>query len=323
MKLPAKIKSWDLTVRGHKNLKNEVYKERLWKKIAKNRTSYLMLAPFTVFFMVFTVIPVLVAMVLSFTNFNMAEFPKFVGLQNYFRLFLEDEVFIIALKNTLIFALITGPIGYILSFVFAWFINEFPSKIRAILTLMFYAPSLVGNVYFIWSYIFSGDQNGLINGALMQLGIGSTPIQWLTDTDYNLGVMIFVVLWLSMGQGFLSFVAGLQNMNKTYYEAAAIDGIRNRWQELRHVTLPQLVPQLLFGAVTSISSAFAVGYQNMALTGFPSTDYSTHTLLLHMLDFGTVRFEMGYASTVAVFLFGLMLLSWMFVNRLLSKLSGD
>ena len=282
-----------------------------------------MLAPFTVFFMVFTVIPVLVAMVLSFTTFNMAEFPKFVGLQNYFRLFLEDEVFIIALKNTLIFALITGPIGYVLSFIFAWFINEFPSKIRAILTLMFYAPSLVGNVYFIWSYIFSGDQNGLINGALMQLGIVSTPIQWLTDTDYNLGVMIFVVLWLSMGQGFLSFVAGLQNMNKTYYEAAAIDGIRNRWQELRHVTLPQLVPQLLFGAVTSISSAFAVGYQNMALTGFPSTDYSTHTLLLHMLDFGTVRFEMGYASTVAVFLFALMLLSWMFVNRLLSKLSGD
>ena len=284
---------------------------------------YVMLAPFLIFFVLMTVLPVTASIFLSFFNFDMVSMPRFAGLQNYIRMFLHDDIFPKVLKNTILLAILTGPTGFLLSFVLAWFINEFPSKIRAILTLMFYAPSLVGNVYFIWSYIFSGDQNGLINGALMQLGIVSTPIQWLTDTDYNLGVMIFVVLWLSMGQGFLSFVAGLQNMNKTYYEAAAIDGIRNRWQELRHVTLPQLVPQLLFGAVTSISSAFAVGYQNMALTGFPSTDYSTHTLLLHMLDFGTVRFEMGYASTVAVFLFALMLLSWMFVNRLLSKLSGD
>ena len=295
----------------------------LGQRIMKSHTSYLMLAPFAVLFLIFTVIPVLAAVGISFTNFNMVQPPKFVGLENYSRIMLDDEVFIIALKNTLIFAFITGPIGYILSFVFAWCINEFNPKLRALLTLIFYSPTLAGNVYFVWTFIFSGDQYGMLNGFLMNLGVLSEPIQWLTDAQYNLGVVIIVVIWLSMGQGFLAFVAGLQNLNKTYYEAAAIDGIRNRWQELRHVTFPQMGPQLLFGAVMSISGAFAVGYQSSALTGFPSTDYSTHTLLLHMQDYGTIRYEMGYASTVAVFLFGLMLLSWMIVNKLLKKLSGE
>ena len=288
-----------------------------------SRTSYLMLAPFTVLFAVFTVVPVAAAVALSFSNFNMVQFPSFVGLENYSRLFLDDEVFIIALKNTLSLAALTGPVGYILSFVLAWFINEFNPKLRAVLTLLFYAPALAGNLYFVWTYIFSGDQGGLLNGFLRNWGFISQPIQWLTDTRYMMGVVIVVIIWLSLGSGFLAFVAGLQNVNRECYEAAAIDGIRNRWQELRHVTLPQMVPQLLFGAVMSISSAFAVGYQCMMLTGFPSTDYATHTLLLHMLDFGTGRYEMGYASTVAVFLFAMMLISWVLINRLLSKVAGD
>lgn len=295
----------------------------LSKRIFMHRTSYFMMAPFALLFLIFTVIPVITAVFLSFTNFNMVQFPKFIGLENYSRMFLDDEIFILAFKNTLVFAFITGPVGYVLSFVFAWSINEFHPKIRSLLTLVFYAPTLAGNVYFVWTYIFSGDQYGFINNYLMSWGILNEPIQWLTDTRYNLMVVIIVVIWLSMGSGFLAFVAGLQNIDRQYYEAAAIDGIRNRWQELRHVTLPQMKPQLLFGAVMSISSSFAVGYQCAALTGFPSTDHSTQTLLLHMLDFGTIRYEMGYASTVAVFLFGLMLLSWMAVNKLLRKISGD
>lgn len=295
----------------------------LGQRIIKSHTSYLMLAPFAILFLVFTIIPVIAAIGLSFTSFDMVQNPVFVGLENYSRMVLDDEVFIIAIKNTLIFAFLTGPLGYLLSFLFAWCINEFNPRLRSLLTLIFYAPSLAGNVYFVWTFIFSGDQYGFLNGFLMNWGFTSEPIKWLTDPEYNLGVVVLVVIWLSMGQGFLSFVAGLQNLNKTYFEAAAIDGIRNRWQELRHVTLPQMGPQLLFGAVMTISSAFAVGYQCSALTGFPSTDYSTHTLLLHMQDFGTIRYEMGYASTVAVFLFGMMLLSWMAVNKLLRKVSGD
>lgn len=296
----------------------------LSKRIREYRTSYVMLAPFALLFTVFTVIPVFASVILSFTNFNMVQTPHFAGLDNYARLFLEDEEFLISLKNTIIFAFMTGPVGYILSFVFAWCINEFNPKLRSILTLIFYAPSLAGNVYVVWTYIFSGDQYGLINSYLMSWGFMGEPIQWLTDPKYTMAVCIIVVIWLSMGTGFLSFVAGLQNLDRQYFEAAALDGIRNRWQELRHVTLPQMGPQLLFGAVMTISSAFAVGYQNAALTGNPSTDYSTHTLLLHMLDFGgTTRYEMGYACTVAVFLFALMLLSWMAINKLLRRLSGD
>jgi multiple sugar transport system permease protein len=291
--------------------------------IKKNSASYVMLAPYAILFTVFIVIPVLSSVVLSFTSFNMLQVPKFVGFQNYIRMFLDDDVFIIAVRNTLVFAVITGPVGYILSFVFAWFINEFRPKVRAVLTLVFYAPSLAGNVYFIWMYIFSGDSYGFINGKLMALGILRDPILWLTNPEYNVKVLIIVILWLSMGAGFLAFVAGFQNLNRDLFEAAAIDGVRNRWQELWYITLPQMTPQLLFGAVMSISGAFAVGYQNSALTGFPSTDYSTHTIVLHMLDYGSIRFEMGYASAIAVVLFVIMQLSWKLINNLLNKISHD
>jgi multiple sugar transport system permease protein len=295
----------------------------LFTLIKKNSASYIMLAPYAILFTVFIIIPVLSSVILSFTSFNMLQTPKFIGFQNYIRMFLDDDVFIIAVRNTLVFAVITGPVGYILSFVFAWFINEFKPKVRAVLTLVFYAPSLAGNVYFIWMYIFSGDSYGFINGKLMAIGILRDPILWLTNAQYNVKVLIIVILWLSMGAGFLAFVAGFQSINKDLYEAAAIDGVKNRWQELWYVTLPQMTPQLLFGAVMSISGAFAVGYQNMALTGFPSTDYSTHTIVLHMLDYGSIRFEMGYASAIAVVLFTLMQLSWKLINNLLNKIAHD
>ena len=275
------------------------------------------LAPFTILFVVFTILPILAAVGLSFTYFNMLETPSFVGFDNYVRMFFDDDVFLIALKNTMIFALITGPIGYILSFIFAWLINEFGRGLRSLLTLIFYMPTLAGNVYF-----FSGDSYGLLNSTLIKLGVLNDPILWTTDTKYMMGVVIVVVLWLSMGAGFLAFVAGLQSMDRSLYEAAAIDGIRNRFAELWYVTLPQMAPQLLFGAVMTISTSFAVGYQSMYLTGFPSTDYATHTLVLHIMDFGSVRFEMGYASAIAVFLFAMMFIVYQVVNKALSKWSA-
>lgn len=277
------------------------------------------LAPFTVMFVLFTILPILSSVGLSFTYFNMLETPSFIGLDNYVRMFFDDDVFFIALKNTAVFAIITGPVSYIISFMAAWLINEFKRGLRSILTLVFYLPSLAGNVYFVWTYIFSGDSYGLLNSILIKTGLVQDPIMWLSDTKYMMGVVIVVIFWLSMGTGFLSFVAGLQSMDRTLYEAAAVDGIKNRFAELWYVTLPQMIPQLLFGAVMTISSAFAVGYECMNLTGFPSTDYATHTLVLHILDFGSVRFEMGYASAIAVFLFALMLLLWNIINKALSK----
>jgi multiple sugar transport system permease protein len=157
----------------------------------------------------------------------------------------------------------------------------------------------------------------------MRIGVLKDPILWLTDANYSFGVVVVVIVWLSLGTGFLSFVAGFQALDRSYFEAAAIDGVRNRFQELWYVTLPQMVPQLMFGAVMSISTAFAVGYQNAAITGFPSANYATHTLLLHMLDYSTIRFEMGYASAIAVMLFALMLAVWIVVNKALNKLGGQ
>lgn len=285
--------------------------------------SWFMLSFWLIIFVIFTLLPVLCSVVLSFTDYNMLQKPDWVGMDNYLRMLLEDEVFITAFKNTMIFAIITGPLGYILSFLVAWLINDLSDGTRTVFTLLFYSPTLAGNVYFVWLYIFSGDSYGLINGALLRLGILNEPIQWLTDPKYNMAAVIVVILWMSMGSGFLAFVAGLKQMNRTLFEAGALDGVRNRWQELYYITLPQMAPQLLIGAVLSISGAFAVGNQCSALTGFPSTDYSTHTLVLHILDFGYNRLEMGYASAVAVVLFLIMLVSWNAINRALSRLNGD
>lgn len=281
-----------------------------------------LVAPFAISFLIFTVLPILSSVFLSFTDFNLVKIKHFVGVENYISIFLEDDVFMIALKNTLILALITGPIGFIVSFVVAWLINELNRAVRSVVTLIVYSPALAGNVYVIWQYIFSSDSRGLINTVLMKLGIISDPILWLTDTKYNFGIVILVTIWMSFGTGFLSFVAGLKALDRSLYEAAAIDGLKNRWQELYYVTFPQMGPQLLFGAVMSISGAFAVGNVNATLTGNPSPDYSTHTILLHITDYANNRYEMGYAAALAVVLFVIMVLVWALINKVLKKFNG-
>ena len=291
------------------------------RSIQKNRNVYLLLAPWLLIFIFFTLIPIVIAAALSFTSYNILQAPVFTGLENYLRLFLDDDVYLTALKNTLIFAVITGPVGYILSFVIAWMINDASSWLRSALTLLFYSPTLTGNVYFIWIFMFSGDSQGLINSKLMALGIVKEPVFWLTDPKYNFWVCVIVMVWMSMGAGFLALVAGFKQLDRSLFEAGAIDGISNRWQELWFVTLPQMVPQLLISAVLSISGAFAVGYQCAALTGFPSTDYSTHTVVLHIQDYGYNRFEMGYASAIAVTLFVVMVLVWNGVSKVVGSLN--
>jgi len=289
------------------------------REVKANKHSYVLLAPYMALFAVFTVLPVLVSVVLSFTYFNMLEFPKFVGWQNYTRLFLDDDVFLIAVKNTLLFAVITGPISYIACFVFAWIINELSPKLRAIMTLVFYAPSISGNVYFIWLMIFSGDRYGIANGFLLKLGIILEPLQWLKKEEYILPIIILVQLWLSLGTGFLAFIAGLQTVDRTLYEAGAVDGVKNRWQELWYITLPSMKPQLMFGAVIQITTAFAVADVSIALAGFPSVNYAAETIVTHLIDFGTTRFEMGYASAIASVLFMIMVGSNLIVQKLLRR----
>lgn len=295
----------------------------LGKRIKGGIPFYIMLAPFFIVFTLLTIIPVVSSVFLSFTNFNMLQAPKFAGFENYLNLLFNDEIFLIALKNTLVFAVVTGPIGYLLSFVVAWFINDLSPVAKNIVTLLMYSPALCGSMFTIWMYIFASDSKGLLNSVLINLGFIQSPIYFLTDSKYNFTVCIIVIIWSSMGVGFLSILSGLKALDKSYFEAAAIDGISNRWQELYYVTLPQIGPQLIFSAVMTISSSFSVGSMVASLTGFPSTDYSTHTLVLHMTDYATTRFEMGYASAIAVVLFGIMWLSWVVIQKFLSRFVSD
>ena len=292
----------------------------LWKNIKRNKAGYLMMAPFFVLFFLFTILPVLASIGLSFTSFNMLEMPKLIGWDNFLKLFLDDNIFMIALKNTLIFAVITGPISYLMCLLFAWIINEFHGKLRSFLTLIFYAPSICGNAFMVWSLIISGDRYGYLNGLLLNLGLINSPIQWMATEEYVLPILIVVQLWLSLGTSFLTFIAGLQTIDKSMYEAAAIDGIKNRWQELWFVTLPAMKPQLMFGAVMQITSSFAVADISIQLAGNPSVNYAGTTIVTHLMDYGSgTRYDMGYASAIATILFLLMVGSNKLVQKILRR----
>ena len=286
--------------------------------LKKNQASYLMIAPYFILFFFFTVLPVLMSVFVGFTNWNMLEPPKFVGWDNYVKLLIEDDIFMISLKNTLIFAVITGPVSYMLCLLFAWIINEFNRGLRTFLTLVFYAPSICGNAYMVWNLILTGDRYGYLNGFLLNWNIINEPILWMQTEAYVLPVLIVVQLWLSLGTGFLSFIAGLQTVDKSMYEAAAIDGIKNRWQELWFVTLPAMKPQLMFGAVMQITQSFAVADISINLAGNPSVNYAGATIVTHLLDYGSTRLDMGYASAIATILFLLMVGT----NKMIQKLLG-
>ncbi len=300
--------------------RSEVSKLRwTWQEMKNNKTAYFMLAPFMLLFIIFTVLPVVLSIFLSLTDFNMLQMPDWRGIDNYMRLFLDDEIFILACQNTLIFASITGPVSYLLSLLIAWFINELPPKIRAVVTLIFYAPSISGSAYLVWQTLFSGDSYGWANAVLMKLGIISSPILWFQDAGYVMPLCIIVALWTSLGTAFLSFIAGLQTIDRSMYEAAAVDGIKNRWQELWYITLPTMRPQMMFGAVLAITNSFGFGSIVTALCGFPSVDYAAHTIMHHLDDYGGQRFEVGYASAIAVVLFVIMFSSNIIIKKALSK----
>lgn len=266
-----------------------------------------------------TVLPVSASIVLSFFNFDMVSFPRFAGLDNYIRMFLHDDIFPIVLKNTILLAILTGPAGFLLSFVLAWFINEFGPAARTLFSFMFYAPSLAGNAVYIWQILFSSDSYGYVNSVLMSLGFTTEPITWLSKSAYIVPIVVAVQLWSSLGISFLSNLSGLQNVNAELYEAGAIDGIRNRWQELWYITLPGMKHMLLFSAVMQIASAFSISNIITLLAGYPTVGYAADTIVSYLSDVGTVKYEMGYASALSVVLFLLMVATRRITNRLINK----
>jgi len=270
----------------------------------KTLVGYMFLTPFLVLFVTFTLIPIFVAMGLSLTNYNLIQSPGLVGLTNYMNLILEDDVFLTSLKNTLLFALLTGPTGYLASFMMAWLITLM-NKGRGAFALAFYAPSLTSGVAMstIWLIIFSGDRNGYLNNFMLKLGVILEPILWTKDANYLKWVIVIISVWMSMGTGFLVFLAGLQNIDPALYEAARVDGMKNRFQELRYITIPMMKPQLLFGAVNSVVNAFAIFDVATSVAGMPSPNYAAHTIVAHLYDYAFIRMNMGYASSVAMILF--------------------
>ena len=293
-----------------------------WHEMKRNKVAYIMVAPYMLIFTCFTVLPVVLSAVISLTDFNLLEWPNFVGPNNYIRLFLEDDIFITACQNTLIFACIVGPVSYLMSFMVAWFINELSPKIRAVVTLIFYAPSISGQAFLIWKTLFSSDRYGWVNAMLLKLDLISREVAFFEDANYVMPLCIVVALWTSLGTSFLAFIAGLQGIDKAQFEAGAVDGIRNRWQELWYITLPNMKNTLMFGAIMAITGAFGFGGVVTALCGFPSVDYAAHTIVHHLDDYGGMRFETGYASAIAVVLFAVMIGANMLVKKMISKVGS-
>ena len=302
--------------------KDMTYGQWVRKEMKRNWVAYVMIAPYLLIFTLFTITPVVLSFVISFTDFNMLQMPNIVWLENYINLFFADDIFLIACKNTFIFAAIVGPASYLMSFLVAWFINELAPKVRAIVTLIFYAPSISGQVYMIWGTLFSADAQGWVNATMIELGFYDNPIAFFKDASYVMPLCIVVALWTSLGTAFLSFIAGLQGVDRSLYEAGAVDGVKNRWQELWFITLPSMKPQLMFGAIMAITGAFGFGGVVTALCGFPSVDYAAHTIMHHLEDYGGQRYEIGYSSAIAVVLFLVMIGSNALVKKMLSKVGS-
>ena len=289
-------------------------------KTFKNRWQlYALLLPFLILFFLMTVLPVISSIFLSFTDFDMVSLPSFSGLKNYIRMFLEDDIFPKVLKNTILLAILTGPAGFLLSFVLAWLINEFKPMLRTVFSFLFYAPSLAGGI-FVWQTIFSSDAYGYFNSILLSTGLIIEPVAWLSSTKFIVPIVVIVQIWQSLGVSFLANLSGLQNVNNELFEAGAIDGIRNRWQELWYITLPGMKSMLLFSAVMQIAGAFSISGIIQQLAGYPTVNYAADTIVSYLSDVGNIKYEMGYASTLSVMLFIMMILTRGITNKLLNNM---
>lgn len=282
-------------------------------KVKDGFTIFFMLLPYVLLFSLFIAFPVAIAIYLSLTSFNVIEMPTFLGMTNFINIFTQDPVFLkYILPNTLMFSIIVGPGGYMLSFVLAWLLAQIQVIPRTIIALAVYSPSMVGGVFIsvVWRTLFSGDESGYINAILMDAGFLDRPIQFLQSPEYLMPIVIIVALWSSMGVGFLAMLAGILNGNEELYEAAYIEGIRNKFQEVVYVTIPMMKPQMLFGAVMAIVATFTNGYIGVALSGSnPTPQNSAQLITNHIDDYGFIRYEMGYAAALSVVL---LLLIWVF-----------
>lgn len=298
---------------------NSAFKTWLYKE----GSAYGFLSLYALLFILFIVLPVLAAFLLSFTFFDTIQPPRLIGLDNYITLLTQDDTFMkYVLPNTIQFAVIVGPGGYALAFLLAWMLAQLPRTPRTIFALILYSPSMTAGVAMVvvWRTLFSGDQTGYLNSFLMGLGLVAEPIQWLQSPQYLMPIMIIVTLWGSMGIGFLAMLAGILEINPELYEAAALDGLSSRWQEIFFITIPSMKPQMLFGAVMAIVGTFQAGAIGVTLSGSnPTPQYAGQLIVNHVEDYGFLRYEMGYAAAISVVLLLMVLFFTRFANRLFAS----
>jgi len=278
--------------------------KRLKSAIEKDAKAWMFLSGYLILFVIFIVAPVAAGVGLSLTSFNTIQAPTFVGITNYVNLFTRDQTFIRhVIPNTIQFAIMAGIGGYVLSFLMAWVLAQITPLPRTILAIILYSPSLTSGIVMtvIWRALFSGDEFGYLNNLLLGLGLIDAPIQFIQSPQYLMTIMIIVTIWGSMGIGFLAMLAGILNVDTTLYEAGAIDGVRTRTQEIIHITIPSMRPQMLFGAVMAVVNTFNVSGVGVLLTGEnPTPEYAGQLIVTHIEDFGFLRFEMGYAAAISV-----------------------
>lgn len=272
----------------------------------QGKIAYMFLMPYIILFTIFILVPVITAIMLSFTFFDVINMPKFTGLQNYISLFTQDTVFLkYVIPNTFYFAIVVGIGGYVLSFLLAYSLAQLQKAPRTLLSLAIYTPSMLGQVFIgvVWKTIFSGDEKGILNNFLLEYDVIDTPLQFLLSEEYFMPIMIIVALWSSMGIGFLAMLSGVMNISSEQFEAAYIDGMSNRLQEIIYIIIPNMKPQMLFGAVMSITGAFNMGYIGVTLSGSnPTPGYAGQLITNHIDDYAFIRYDMGYAAAISVIL---------------------
>lgn len=295
----------------------------LQRWLNREGSAYAFIAMYAVLFFTFIVVPVAAAIGLSFTFFDAIQPPHFIGLRNYITLLTQDDTFMrYVLPNTIQFAVIVGPGGYALAFFLAWVLAQLPRLPRTFFALILYSPAMTSAVAMavVWKTLFSGDQTGYLNSFLLSLGLIQEPIQWLQSPQYLMTIMIVVTLWSSMGIGFLAMLAGILETNPDLYEAASIDGVSNRLQEIFYITIPSMKPQMLFGAVMAIVGTFQAGAIGVTLSGSnPTPQYAGQLIVNHIEDYGFLRYEMGYAAAVSVVLLLMVLFFTRLANRLFAR----
>jgi multiple sugar transport system permease protein len=293
---------------------------RSWLLRGDFLAAMLFIAPWIIGFAWFQLFPIAASFYYSFTSYNMMQPPRFVGMENYSRLFTEDALFRKSLANTAVYTVFSVPLGLIVAFIFALLLNrEIPG--RALFRALFYFPAVIPSVAtaILWIMLLN-TQGGLVNNVLKTLGLSPKP--WLTSPDWTMPSLILLSLW-GVGPSVVIFLAGLQGVSRELYEAARLDGA-GPFRLIRDVTIPMMSPVILFNLVTGTIYALQVFAQPFILFGSRSGNPGgpLNSVLMYSVQLYTVafnQFQMGYAAAMAwvlfVMIFGLSLLTMRLSTR--------